>query len=112
MEFEKERAMRKISPNPEYILKGGLCCTCRNASNCMYLRSSSRPVLNCEEFEEFPAQPAKKPTEVTMSMQSDNPGNTPPEKSKYFGLCANCKHRKTCTFPKPAGGVWHCEEYE
>lgn len=28
------------------------------------------------------------------------------------GLCANCKLRDVCNFPKPASGVWHCEEYE
>jgi hypothetical protein len=112
MEPEKERVMRKISINPEHILKGGLCGTCRNASTCMYLRSASKPILQCEEYEEFPPQPGNKPMEATMSMNKNNSANNPQEKSKYFGLCANCKHRETCTFPKPAGGVWHCEEYE
>lgn len=27
------------------------------------------------------------------------------------GLCVNCANRQTCLFPKPEGGVWHCEEY-
>jgi hypothetical protein len=26
-------------------------------------------------------------------------------------LCSNCEDRHTCIYPKPAGGVWHCEEY-
>jgi NADH-quinone oxidoreductase subunit E len=30
---------------------------------------------------------------------------------KYKGLCLNCANRETCTFPKPEGGVWHCDEY-
>ena len=104
--------MRKISENPERILNGGLCATCRNASTCMYLKNSSKPILQCEEFEEFPSKPEKKPMEASMSMSKNNPGGNPGEKSKYFGLCSNCKHRETCTFPKPQGGVWHCEEYE
>jgi hypothetical protein len=112
MEPEKESGMRKISPNPEYLLKSGLCGTCRNASTCMYLRSSSKPILHCEEYEEPPPPPGKKPMEATMSMLTNNPVNYSQEKSKYFGLCANCKHRETCKFPKPQGGVWHCEEYE
>jgi len=29
----------------------------------------------------------------------------------YMGLCKSCANRETCTFPKPEGGVWHCEEY-
>jgi hypothetical protein len=33
------------------------------------------------------------------------------ETTKYAGLCMNCDHRKTCRHPKPAGGVWHCEDY-
>jgi len=28
-----------------------------------------------------------------------------------LGLCKNCEKRKTCTIPKPEGGVWRCEEY-
>ena len=31
---------------------------------------------------------------------------------QFKGLCKNCKKRKTCTLPKPEGGVWRCEEYE
>lgn len=34
------------------------------------------------------------------------------DSEKYKGLCKNCKKRKTCTLPKPEGGVWRCEEYE
>ena len=33
------------------------------------------------------------------------------ETSKYTGLCVNCENRRTCAHPKPAGGVWHCEDY-
>ncbi|MHC4505741.1 MAG: hypothetical protein ACYTFI_20745, partial [Planctomycetota bacterium] len=31
--------------------------------------------------------------------------------ARYRGLCGNCEERRSCTFPKPEGGVWHCEEY-
>lgn len=27
------------------------------------------------------------------------------------GLCATCIHEAHCDFPRPAGGVWRCEEY-
>jgi hypothetical protein len=27
------------------------------------------------------------------------------------GLCPTCDFRSTCMYPKPEGGVWHCEEY-
>lgn len=32
--------------------------------------------------------------------------------SIHRGLCINCDVRDTCTFPKPEGGVWFCEEYQ
>ena len=28
------------------------------------------------------------------------------------GLCENCANRDDCLFPRPEGGVWHCEEYQ
>jgi hypothetical protein len=37
---------------------------------------------------------------------------TKKDTGKYKGLCKNCKKRKTCTLPKPDGGLWRCEEYE
>lgn len=27
------------------------------------------------------------------------------------GLCATCLYRDVCDFPRPAGGIWQCEEY-
>jgi hypothetical protein len=104
--------MRKISENPERILSGGLCSTCRTASTCMYLRCSSKPILQCEEFEAFSCEPKGQPVEPRTASVKGNPGDISKETPKYFGLCSNCKHTETCTFPKPAGGVWHCEEYE
>ena len=109
---KEECVMRKISKNPEHILNGGLCATCRTASTCMYLRSSSKPILQCEEFERFPIKPGKKPMEASMSMSKNNPEGNPGKKHKYFGLCTNCNHRDACKFLQPQGGVWHCEEYE
>jgi len=31
--------------------------------------------------------------------------------TKHTGLCSICENRPACAFPKPEGGVWHCEEY-
>jgi hypothetical protein len=33
------------------------------------------------------------------------------ESASVRGLCATCVHHATCDFPRPAGGVWRCEEY-
>jgi hypothetical protein len=27
------------------------------------------------------------------------------------GLCVNCSQRFSCTYERPEGGVWHCEDY-
>ena len=27
------------------------------------------------------------------------------------GLCCTCEDCRVCKYPKPEGGVWHCEEY-
>ena len=36
----------------------------------------------------------------------------PKVEREYTGLCSNCAHRETCTFPKAKGGVMFCDEYE
>jgi hypothetical protein len=28
-----------------------------------------------------------------------------------LGLCINCENLRGCNLPKPAAGVWMCEEY-
>jgi len=89
---------------------GGLCVNCRHAPECIYPREDRLPVLHCEEFELVcikPYRPKEKNECVTVVQV------TPCEQDKkILGLCVNCRHLETCTFPKPEGGVWHCEEYE
>ena len=31
---------------------------------------------------------------------------------REMGLCSHCENREFCTYPKPEGGVWHCDEYK
>lgn len=33
------------------------------------------------------------------------------DEPRMRGLCATCIHEKHCDFPRPAGGIWRCEEY-
>lgn len=35
-----------------------------------------------------------------------------PLASELPGLCRNCARLVDCTYPRPEGGVWHCDEYE
>ena len=89
----------------------GLCMSCRNAPTCTFLRDPKTPVLQCDEFHGFesPSRRSKNsPRKRIMDFKS-NPGKKGP--GSYKGLCSICEGRETCTYPKPEGGVWHCEEY-
>ena len=70
--------------------RSGLCSSCRYSQSCTYLKSLTMPVTQCEEFEGFFPEPGDDARE---------------------GLCVTCDNRATCMFPRPAGGIWHCEEY-
>lgn len=89
----------------------GLCMTCNNARSCFYLASRG-PVLFCELFDDY-----MPPDLRTTKRMSPVPERlvalevTDANTVKYDGLCVNCENRRTCAHPKPAGGVWHCEDY-
>ena len=84
----------------------GLCITCNYAAECVTARNSSEPVIFCEMFDDYiePAQ-AEKPKLQAKSVPVEKDVN------ELKGLCVNCEERHTCKFPKPEGGIWHCEEY-
>ena len=85
---------------------GGLCANCDHASTCTYARHSRRPVLQCEEYSCAPTAPSDR-----NHAAKARPRNVSEEREGPRGLCWNCENRHTCTFPKPEGGVWQCEEY-
>ena len=85
----------------------GLCASCKNADNCEYLKIAQKPVLQCAEFQGFGSRPMKEVPE-NKSKKNDEAD----ESSKFMGLCRTCEIRKTCKYPKPEGGVWHCDEYQ
>ncbi len=98
---------------PESMQTMGLCFTCNNSPTCLY-RARRGPAQFCELFDDYlapasgingrQALQAAKPSTAVRAAAEDVP--------KYAGLCMNCEHRRTCAHPKPAGGVWHCEDYE
>mgnify|MGYP001566844193 CR=1 FL=1 len=91
----------------------GLCSTCRNDPTCTYPRDAGRPVLQCQEFEGYVMTPPRT-TGRDISPSTNLWVRSAAEEKytgKYMGLCRSCENRGTCTFPKPEGGVWHCEEY-
>ena len=103
----------KILSNKKQV--HGLCLSCANAPECTYARDPDRPVLQCEECD-----PGTFYT-LTVSAHSFSPRVVPSSPSehlteeqnpgRYKGLCSLCEDCPTCTYPKPEGGVWHCEEY-
>jgi len=88
----------------------GICSTCKNAPHCIFRKDATSPILQCEEFENFPPVtrnniPKHLGAVSATTIQTRGTSN-------YKGLCINCTKVETCTFPKPEGGVWRCEEYE
>ena len=99
----------------------GLCATCEGWATCTYPIPKDRPVLFCEEFEGLcdnltaavgPISPLLRAAQTQTTGVRHEPRIKMREKpSRHKGLCRTCENRETCTFPKPAGGVWHCEEF-
>jgi hypothetical protein len=62
----------------------------------------------CEEFDGESLTPKKppapEPARDPVPGQSDLAGEP-------RGLCRTCECKEICTYPKPEGGVWHCEEF-
>jgi hypothetical protein len=91
----------------------GLCSACKGEPTCIYPRDSGRPILNCEEFE-LCFMPPPETTGIASAPADCLDSGFPAQEehsSSYPGLCANCENRETCIYPKPEGGIWHCDEY-
>jgi len=85
----------------------GICATCINYPVCQFtLRAGQLGVFYCNEFD------YGEKTERRMR-HDPLPGPHPvaSEEAPAAGLCGNCDVRGTCTYLKPPGGVWHCNEY-
>lgn len=92
----------------------GLCSCCRSSSVCTFPRDLKRPVLQCEEFDGI-SMPKNKTTEWMERPQiarTLKPDLSPQPLSALRGLCIDCDGRNNCLYPKPEGGVWHCEEFK
>ena len=89
----------------------GLCLSCMNASGCTFPREPGRPIWQCEEFIGFEPHLERNSCEGGFPTRT---GLIREEKDGegWIGLCTNCENRKTCKFPKPDSGVWHCDEYQ
>jgi len=94
--------------------KTDLCSTCIHYPDCSFRNLSAQSVFFCEEFRLVPDwTEAVEKSEIlpTPDLVRLNPSLVEADKSELMGLCRNCANRRTCVYPKPTGGVWHCEEY-
>ena len=89
---------------PSYI---SLCASCRHNTDCMFQKDRRSLSFYCEEFEIDPGPVATISPVETMPL----PALQESDGESFIGLCSNCDNRRTCDFPKPEGGIWHCEEY-
>jgi len=87
-----------------------LCSSCKHAKTCTFPRDPQKPSLYCEEFEIEDGPKKKKNTKYSLKTANGHIALTV-EPTKLVGLCSDCENRRKCTFPKPEGGIWHCEEY-
>ncbi|NLI74933.1 MAG: hypothetical protein GX442_00665 [Candidatus Riflebacteria bacterium] len=81
-----------------------LCDRCEERASCGWAAASRRSRQFCEVMPE-PEVPAflgrTAPVQEAPLAAVEGPR----------GLCSNCGNAATCRFPRPAGGVFHCEEY-
>jgi len=90
----------------------GLCGVCAKAAKCVYPRKTGGPLLQCDEFEldRLPSRMAPGPSRALAGHRL-SPGAGEGDSATHTGLCQDCENRRDCTFPRPEGGVWRCEEY-
>jgi hypothetical protein len=92
----------------EQLIDAGLCSNCRHMGDCTMLLKTETPVLRCEMYE---CGPSPRPRLSLVRRPAAGADTGEPDGEELLGLCANCEHLKSCRLPKPAGGVWQCEEF-
>jgi hypothetical protein len=107
-----EQQDSEVSTSPpdqkKSVTYSGLCRLCDHADRCTFQREVGRPVLECDEFMTLKLSlPARLETVAGALTEAISPSVT----TLLKGLCRSCEIRNTCTFSRPEGGVWHCEEY-
>lgn len=91
----------------------GLCSTCTYSTTCILRENQTHPVVHCDEFDDYvPQKNSEIKAEVSkISSLKSKLKKHEDESSPAEGLCMNCENLETCTYKKPEGGIWHCQEY-
>ncbi len=103
LEEEREREQRQM----EQLVEASLCANCRHLGDCTFLSKACSPVQNCELYE---CGLSEKPRLVVVKKTCASV-EAPENEGDLLGLCITCENLKSCRLPKPASGVWMCEEY-
>jgi len=86
-----------------------VCSACKHEFDCTYPTNAGVTALQCDEFETGAATTVRGNGRKTKAAA----GNLRVEATiAGKGLCSNCENYASCAYPKPEGGVWHCEEYQ
>jgi len=88
-----------------------LCANCIHRDNCHLRQMPTTPVYECNEHDDGTPEILPDASQL-LSVPEATESDAAPVDDGIVGLCVNCDHRETCTLPRPAGGVWHCEEYQ
>ncbi len=104
---EARTLARRAVPQQQAAPVQGICASCRHMATCIYMKELPRPVLSCDLFEGHAVQKSE-----AVPRNAGNGRLPRSNPRKFTGLCASCQKIETCIYPKPEGGVWHCEEYE
>ena len=89
----------------------GICATCGNELDCTFPAGQDAAVRQCEEFDLINSVPGNGGSVKNRTGSAVRAGAVILDTPSGRGLCSNCENSASCSYPKPEGGVWHCEEY-
>ncbi len=110
---KKSKTRKRAKPSGSREAVSGLCSTCNRLSTCTYAKERGKKdacVTQCEEFDDYQPRP-RQPKTAPEPRSAGRPPVGDPPRSDVRGLCMTCAQVESCTFNRPEGGVWHCQEY-
>lgn len=85
---------------------GALAC---ESADVVWPGNSDRPRNELSDEDEYMMSAARQlPGQIIQPTEKEDAEN---RRIGSHGLCADCLNQDSCDFPRPAGGVWQCEEY-
>jgi hypothetical protein len=98
----------RIRMQMEQRILESLCSNCKHQGDCAFLLKACSQIIECELYE---CGPSGKPRLAVVNKTRAPAEALPESDNPLLGLCVNCENLRGCNLPKPAGGVWMCEEY-